>query len=80
MKFENYLLILTSFAGVPIITELLGKLFLTKLDVPTIELFPISYPLSITQLGDIQQCSPIMALPKIILPTVICENFLIVVL
>jgi len=36
-KFENYLLLLISFAGVPKITELLGKLFRTKLDVPTIE-------------------------------------------
>tara|TARA_B100000929_G_scaffold284977_1_gene267968 strand:- start:1877 stop:2029 length:153 start_codon:yes stop_codon:yes gene_type:complete len=50
---------------------LFGKLFLTKLEVPTKQLSPISQPLSMTEFGEIQQPSPIVALPQIIDPTVI---------
>ena len=50
---------LKNLAGEPTITEFFPKFDLTKLDVPTIQLSPISQPTSITEFGEIQHPFPI---------------------
>ena len=57
-----------------------GKFVLTKLNEPTKQLLPISLPLSTTTFGAIQQPTPILTLPEIIVPAAICENFFIIAL
>ena len=52
-------------------TEFSGKFLFTKLETPTKESSPNSHPVSIIEFGAIQHLSPIIALPQIILPTVI---------
>ena len=60
--------------------EFFGKFVLTKLNEPTKQLLPISLPLSTTTFGAIQQPTPILTLPEIIVPAAICENFFIIAL